>query len=177
MREIAAEAKLSPAAVLYHFPDQSDLLLSVHRDIVTRYIEGRRAALTPESDAWSNLLEVMRAGVPGWADGNMIRLLYELHGLARRSVPHAELLSDLWIAEKDIYVGIVDAGIRDGEFAPTAASEIIAAQLLALEDGLVLHQISQNENLDAEAVVRTFAQAAATLLSRVQTSVELDVDR
>lgn len=170
VREIAAEAKLSPGAVLYHFPDQSDLLLAVHSDIVARYIEGRRGAVDPERDAWTNLLDVMRAGVPGWADEKMIRLLYEMHSLARRSQPHAELLSGLWIAEKSIYVDIIESGIQAGEFTPTEEPDVVAAQLLALEDGLVLHQISRNENIDGEAVVQTFAQASATLLAKASSS-------
>ncbi|WP_243768658.1 TetR/AcrR family transcriptional regulator [Leifsonia sp. TF02-11] len=170
VREIAAEANLSPGAVLYHFPDQSDLLMAVHRDIVARYIDGRRGAIDPEVDAWTNLLNVMRAGVPGWADEKMIRLLYEMHGLARRSQPHAELLSDLWIAERSIYRDIIESGIRAGDFSPPEEPDVVAAQLLALEDGLVLHQISRNENVDGEAVVKTFAQASSTLLARADGS-------
>ena len=36
IREIAAEAELSPGSVLYHFPDHSQLLYAVHVDTVRR---------------------------------------------------------------------------------------------------------------------------------------------
>jgi AcrR family transcriptional regulator len=164
VREIASEAGLSPGAVLYHFPDQAELLFTVHSDTLTRYMAGRRAAFDPDGDPELSLLRVMQAGVPPWANEHMIRLLYELHGLARRSAPHAKLLGDLWSEEKALYEELIEAGVRTETFSPTVHRSLVAAQLLALEDGLVLHQISNNANLGPEAVVSTFMNAAATLL-------------
>lgn len=165
VREIAAEAGMSPGSVLYHFPDQSELLLAVHRDTVHHYLAGRaRAAKTSSTDAIGRLLAVMHEGVPPWANEHVIRLLYGLHDLARRSSEHADLLTDLWRSERELYAGIVRAGVDEGSFRVTDSPEEVAAGLLALEDGLVLHLISNNREVTSDQVVALFASVTAARL-------------
>ena len=161
VRQIAAEAELSPGAVLYHFPKNSDLLLAVHEDTVRKYVEGRAAAAGSSDDPCERLYAVMRAGVPPWANEHVIRVLYEMHGLARRSEDHAALLSDLWQQEHALYVEIIDDGVAKNVFTPTRTVDEVATQLLALEDGLVLHLIGHNKMLSSDKVVKLFMQSAA----------------
>lgn len=167
IREIAVEAELSPGSVLYHFPDHSQLLYAVHVDTVRRYLEGRAAAAAATdatADAAQRLLAVMRAGVPPWANEHVIRLLYGLHDLARRSQEHADLLTELWRDEQALYVEIIRAGVQDGLFAVRESPEDVAAGLLALEDGLVLHRISNNAEISSDRAVAVFAGIAAEQL-------------
>ena len=169
IREIAAEAELSPGSVLYHFPDHSQLLYAVHVDTVRRYVEGRAAAAAvtdanADADAAQRLIAVMRAGVPPWANEHVIRLLYGLHDLARRSQEHADLLTELWRDEQALYVEIIRAGMADGIFAVDGTPEEVAAGLLALEDGLVLHRISNNSEISSDRAVAVFAGIAAEQL-------------
>ncbi len=169
IRESAAEAELSPGAVLYHFPDHSQLLYAVHVDTVRRYVEGRAAAAAvtdadADADAAQRLIAVMRAGVPPWANEHVIRLLYGLHDLARRSQEHADLLTELWRDEQALYVEIIRAGMADGIFAVDGTPEEVAAGLLALEDGLVLHRISNNSEISSDRAVAVFAGIAAEQL-------------
>lgn len=170
IREIAAEAELSPGAVLYHFPDHSELLYAVHVDTVRRYVEGRVGAAATEAvggpaDPIERLLAVLRAGVPPWANEHVIRLLYEMHGLARRSPRHAELLTRLWQDEQALYADIIADGLRQGVFAVDGSVADVAAGLLALEDGLVLHRISNNHEMPSDRVVAIFAGVAAEQLN------------
>ena len=74
---------------------------------------------------------------------------------------HEIISSDV---KKSIYVDIIADGVRDGTFSASGDPERIAAQLLALEDGLVLHEMSRNQNVDPQTVVSDFAGAAASLL-------------
>lgn len=164
VRQIAAEADLSPGAVLYHFPKNSDLLFAVHEDTVRRYMEGRSEAAASSPDPVARLSAVMRAGIPPWANDHVIRLLYEMHGLARRSQPHAELLSDLWSEEHGLYADIIDEGAEAGVFEPQEATADLATHLLALEDGLVLHLIGHNTALDGQLVLDKLAGFAALQL-------------
>lgn len=166
IREIAAEANLSPGSVLYHFPDHSQLLYAVHVDTVRSYLEGRAtAAVATDADAAQRLIAVLRAGVPPWANEHVIRLLYGLHDLARRSQEHADLLTELWRDELALYVEIIRAGMAEGLFAVDGAPEEVAAGLLALEDGLVLHRISNNSEISSDRVVAVFAGIATEQLS------------
>lgn len=164
IREIALEADLSPGAVLYHFPDHAELLHAVHVDTVSRYIEGRIVAARATGDPVERLLAVLRAGVPPWANEHVIRLLYEMHGLARRSPRHAELLTQLWSDEQALYVDIIGDGVTQGVFTLDDAVADVAAGLLALEDGLVLHRISNNAQLPSDRVIAVFARVAAEQL-------------
>ncbi len=164
IREIAAEAELSPGAVLYHFPDHSELLYAVHVDTVRRYVEGRVGAASGPVDPIERLLAVLRAGLPPWANEHVIRLLYEMHGLARRSPRHADLLTELWQDEQTLYADIIADGVAQGVFAVDATVADVAAGLLALEDGLVLHRISNNRRMPSDRVVAVFAGVAAERL-------------
>lgn len=164
VRQIAAEADLSPGAVLYHFPKNSDLLFAVHEDTVRRYMEDRSEAAASSPDPVMRLSEVMRAGVPPWANDHVIRLLYEMHGLARRSEPHADLLSNLWRQEHGLYVDIIDDGAKAGVFVPQELTADLATHLLALEDGLVLHLIGRNAALNGQLVLDKLAGFAALQL-------------
>ncbi|MGC7102590.1 TetR family transcriptional regulator C-terminal domain-containing protein, partial [Amycolatopsis lurida] len=136
----------------------------VHEDTVRKYVEGRAAAADSSDDPCERLGAVMRAGVPPWANEHVIRVLYEMHGLARRSEDHAELLSDLWRHEHELYVEIIDDGVAKNVFTSTRAVHDVATRLLALEDGLVLHLIGHNRMLSSDNVVKLFMQSAASEL-------------
>ncbi|HKT56875.1 MAG TPA: TetR/AcrR family transcriptional regulator [Microbacterium sp.] len=163
IRQVAAEAGLSTGAVLYHFPDQDALLLAVHEDAVGRYLATRRLACEQGATPFDRITSVARAGVPPWADRDTIRLFYEMHGRTARNSEHAGLLARLWTAEHSLYVDLIEAGIASGDFVTEAAADV-ATQLLGLEDGLVLQQVSENPGFDGEVVVRMFTQAARVLL-------------
>lgn len=179
IREIAAEAGLSPGSVLYHFPDNSQLLYAVHVDTVRRYLDGRATAAgagagdggdddagaEAGADAAQRLIAVLRAGVPPWANEHIIRLLYGLHDLARRSQEHADLLTELWRDELALYVEIIQAGVAEGLFTLTGPVDDVAAGLLALEDGLALHRISGNAELSSDRAIAVFAGIAAVQLN------------
>ena len=164
VREVAATAGLSPAAVLYHYPDNSDLLIAVHRLAVRRYLEARHGAQDGVADARDRLIGVARAGIPPFADTDTIHLLFEMHGLARRSQRHSELMTELWEQEAGLYAEIVEAGARQGHFSPRRPSSETAVALLALEDGLALHLTSHNAALDAAGALSVLVGAAATEL-------------
>ena len=196
IREIAAEAGLSPGSVLYHYPDHSQLLYAVHVDTVRRYLDGRAMAAATGAvgagtgasagagvgagtragaeanlgagagtDAAQRLIAVLRAGVPPWANEHVIRLLYGLHDLARRSQQHADLLTELWRDELALYAEIVRAGVGEGLFMLTGPVDEVAAGLLALEDGLALHRISGNSELSSDRAIAIFAGIAAVQLN------------
>ena len=161
IREIATAADMSPAAVLYHFPDNAALILAVHRQAVERYVSARASCQARSEDPRRRLMMTMIAGVPPYADEGTIRLLYELHGVARRSEHHAQLMTELWEHELQLYAEILQAGLDLGVFELDAPVNTVAAMLLALEDGLVLHLVSNNTDFDADWVIQVFAKSAA----------------
>ncbi len=165
IREIASRAGMSPAAVLYHYPQNVDLLLDVHKTAVNEYVEFRHKSQESETDPRRRLVNVVRAGIPPFADDDVIRLLFEMHGLARRSEAHASLMTNLWEQELGLYVEILEAGIRSGQFQLGRPVADTATILLGLEDGLALHLASENAALNADRVLQVFVAAAASELS------------
>lgn len=165
MREVAAAAGMSVGAVMYHYPTTEDLLLAVHTDVQIRYLELRRAAAgSASNDAWGKLLDVFKVGLPPFTDGELIELLYEMHGMTRRSPRHALLLTELWETEFELCLEVIDEGMKQGAFQ-VEDRKTAARALLALEDGLALHLISDNAALDGALALRTYASAAAAILS------------
>ncbi|WP_189021256.1 TetR/AcrR family transcriptional regulator [Paenarthrobacter histidinolovorans] len=164
IRDIAAEAGVSPAAVLYHYPETDALMLDVHRAAVDEYVEARRAEQQRSFDPRHRLVSAVIAGVPPYTDPGVIKQLYEMHGLARRSSEHAELMSSLWRREHSQYVQVIEDGIRLGYFAPTRKPAEVARMLLSMEDGLVLHLVSENKHLNPDKVIDTFIHFAEDIL-------------
>ncbi|WP_086710454.1 TetR/AcrR family transcriptional regulator [Streptomyces antimycoticus] len=164
VRDIADAARISPVSVLFHYPDNDQLLLDVHKRAVDAYFTGRKAAAEGHSDPRRQLVAMVLAGIPPHADQHTIELLYELHSLSRRSAAHADLMSELWRLELDLYQQVVDAGVEQRLFEPRLDVADLAAALLALEDGLVLHLVSDSASLDAMRVVELFTAAAGSEL-------------
>lgn len=164
VRDVASAAGMSPGAVMYHYRTTEDLLLAVHEDAQQRYIELRASAGDlRHGDAWSRLLSAFKVGLPPYSDSDLIELLFEMHGLTRRSPRHAVLLTRLWEEELALYVEIVTNGVEEALFNvpdPRGASRA----LLALEDGLALHQVSKNEAMSSSIALETFSTCAAALL-------------
>lgn len=166
VREVAAAAGMSVGAVMYHYPSTEDLLLAVHTDVQSRYLELRRAAVRSASnDAWDKLLNVFKVGLPPFTEGELIELLYEMHGLTRRSPRHALLLTELWETEFELCLDVIDEGIEEGAFH-VGDRKSAARALLALEDGLALHLVSDNAALGSALALRTYTMAASSILGR-----------
>lgn len=164
VRPLAEAAGVSVGLVVYHFPDRQQMRLEVHESLVQEYLRARVIAVEAESDPRRRLLASVASGLPPLADVTVIRPLFELHGLARRSGSHSTLLSRLWESEVGLYMRVIDEGVAARWFGPVVSVEDAARALLALEDGLALHQVSNNVLLPAEAAVATFVDVAASLL-------------
>lgn len=175
LRQIAANANMSPGSVLYHYPEQVDLMVAVHEQVVTEYFEIRTAAQRGIEDPKERLTRVILAGVPPYAPDETVRLLYEMHGLARQSPKHAQLMSELWNREVELYTEIIESGVSAKDFKVEMAACEVAAVLLGLEDGLALHLTSNNTEINAAKAVTMFLGVAALLLSCPMLGVNLSI--
>src|SRR5690606_705159 len=110
------------------------------------------------------MTKVFISGIPDLTESKAIRLLYELHGLARQDAAHAELMTLLWRREIALYEEIIHAGASAGIFAPSQPVPEVAEALLGLEDGLALHLTSNNQALSSTACLRALHATAALLL-------------
>jgi AcrR family transcriptional regulator len=150
IRDVAAEAGLSPGLVTYYYKNLDDLVVDVHAAAVDRFYAARRTAVDSLDDPTDQLLELARRGLPAGADDLTCRVLYELHVHAARSRPHAMLMSSLWEHEVSLYELVLSRGAERGTFELRASTRVVAETVVALEDAVGLHVVGQNTRLDLE---------------------------
>ncbi|RFS82714.1 TetR family transcriptional regulator [Actinomadura spongiicola] len=139
LRDVAAEAGLSPGSVLYYFPTLTDLLREVQREAVDRFCGEREEAVRDEADPRRRLLAMIRSGLPSDPRDELCVLLYELGTVARRDASYAAQHIRLYERQVGIYAAILEAGAATGVFTLTRDAGSIARNLVALEDGYGLH--------------------------------------
>jgi AcrR family transcriptional regulator len=134
LRDIAEEAGLTPASVLYYYPELEDLLSEAFRHAMERYYERRRELVERVTDARARLVAAVRAGMPSGPDDTEMMLLWEAVPFERTNPALADY-DRLYVARQtDLYVSILELGVEQRHFAPTGDLRAIAWNLLALED-------------------------------------------
>ncbi|MEU9886465.1 TetR family transcriptional regulator [Sphaerisporangium sp. NPDC051017] len=134
LNHVAEEAGLTSGAVLYHYPDLSELLVEAHHAGMERFYELRVKRVSGLSDPAQKLVVTIRSGLPVGPDDPGVRLLNELGGAAARNRVYAVLLTTLYDRQVAMYQSILDTGAALGVFTLTGDSVVIARNLVALED-------------------------------------------
>ncbi|MFC4592191.1 TetR/AcrR family transcriptional regulator [Sphaerisporangium corydalis] len=134
LNHVAEEAGLTSGAVLYHYPDLSELLVEAHHAGMERFYEQRLKRVARLSDPAEKLVVTIRSGLPVGPDDPGVRLLNELGGAAARNRVYAVLLTTLYDRQVAMYQSILDMGAALGVFALTEDPVVISRNLVALED-------------------------------------------
>lgn len=134
LSHVAEEAGLTSGAVLYHYPDLSELLVEAHHAGMERFYEQRLRRLAMVTDPVAKLVMTVRSGLPTGPLDPDVRLLNELGGAAGRNRMYGVLLTSLYDRQVSMYQSILDTGSALGVFRLTAGSLTIARNLVALED-------------------------------------------
>lgn len=162
LRDIAEEAGLTPASVLYYYPELEELLSESFRHAMERYYERRRELVEGVADARDRLVAAVRAGMPTGPDDGEMMLLWEAVPFERTNPALADY-DRLFVARQtDLYVSILELGVAQGHFAPVDDLRTIAWNLLALEDyhglGVLLGYL--DTVAEAERLVLSYAALA-----------------
>ncbi|MEB3370910.1 TetR/AcrR family transcriptional regulator [Saccharopolyspora mangrovi] len=160
IRDIATEAGVSPGSVLYHYPELTELMFDVHRTVADRFYRLRADTVEAAGSAESKLEAAIETGLPSGRDDEVACVLYEMHGLADRSSAHASLMTSLYDREVALYSSVLEVGRATGRFTLSQPVREIAESLVALEDGLGLHLISNNTSLEHSAAKHLLTEYA-----------------
>ncbi|MQA09039.1 MAG: TetR family transcriptional regulator [Pseudonocardiaceae bacterium] len=161
IRDIAAEAGVSPGSVLYHYPELDELMFDVHRTVVEGFYQRRARLVEAETEPERRLATAIDTGLPAGRDDDVARTLYEMHGLADRSSLHSSLMTSLFDREVTLYSAVFQVGQASGRFVLAEPSSVAARTMVVLEDGFGLHLLSNNTSVDlagARAVLGAYAQ-------------------
>lgn len=134
LSQVAEEAGLTSGAVLYHYPELSDLLLEAHHAGMERFYDQRMRKIAGIADPAEKLVVTVRSGLPSGPDDADVRLLCELGGSAGRNRVYATLLTTLFDRQVTMYQLILETGAAQGVFTLDGDSQTISRNLVALED-------------------------------------------
>jgi AcrR family transcriptional regulator len=161
LNQVAEQAGLTSGAVLYHYPDLSDLLLEANQAGMERFYSARMRRLAGLTDPVEKLVVTIRSGLPVDADDADVRLLCELGGLAGRNRVYAALLTSLFDRQVSMYQTILETGSAQGAFALTADSLTLGRNLVALEDAYGYRIVARHPTLrtdEAAELILSYAR-------------------
>jgi AcrR family transcriptional regulator len=161
--DVAEKAGLSPGSVLYYFPTLPELLQEVQREAVERFCAAREEAVRNEPDPAKRLLAMIKSGLPDGPDDELCFLLYELGMFARKDAAYAARYVELYHRQVAIYRGILEAGAATRAFRLRSDAQVIARNLVVLEDGFGLHMTMAVPTFDpatAEHQIMAYAETA-----------------
>ncbi|GGX66397.1 TetR/AcrR family transcriptional regulator [Streptomyces minutiscleroticus] len=143
LRDIADRAGLTPASVLYYYPDVNDLLVAVFEQGTETYVLRRQEAVEARTTDWDRLSACVASGVPfpGEAETTS-RLLYELLPVAFRSEAAGARQRAFVAQQTGLYRRVLDEGAASGAFRLAAPSDFLARGFVALEDGYGIDVLS-----------------------------------
>jgi AcrR family transcriptional regulator len=166
VKDIAERAGLSPASVLYYYPQLDELLLEVSHDAMNRYAERRAEAVRELDDPAAQLRLAIHLGVPTGPDDEESRLLYELDAFTGSSRLFEMLSVSFFDRQAVLYQSVLERGAARGDFALVGPAESVARGLVALEDGLGLQVVIGHPALDraeAEGILLRYASTACSV--------------
>jgi AcrR family transcriptional regulator len=172
---IAADAGLTTAGLLHHFPSKEELLVAVlaERDRV----DGARFQLAGFRGlaALDRLVELVQHNtmVPGLVQAYTV-LMGESVGEGH---PARDWFRDRYPKRRANISAAIRAGIDAGEVRPDVDCDAVAAQIIAMMDGLQVQWVLNPDHVDMAAVfadyiagVRRMVQADSTRVGRLRRS-------
>jgi AcrR family transcriptional regulator len=139
VREIAAEAGVSPASVLYYFPDSYQLAVQALDQAAHRWATERAATAASVPDPVQRVAAMVTMEIPDALPG-MARAFCEIPGQLRE---HPELAVPLTFLIEDqvaVLTAAIEDGVASGAFLPIADLDRLARTSVALLHACINYQ-------------------------------------
>ncbi|MET3174683.1 UNVERIFIED_ORG: AcrR family transcriptional regulator [Arthrobacter sp. UYCu721] len=139
LSDIANEAGVTPAAVLYYYRDVDDLFTEVFQQGVAEFGERREERVKAEAGPTRQLQACIHSGIP-WPGTSEAasRVLVELMPVYLRNKSAARQQTEFVSRQVTLYTSILEQGAADGVFDLVEQAAFLARNLVALEDGFVV---------------------------------------
>lgn len=138
IKDIAAEAGVSPATIHYHFDGIEEIFVGVIERVLDQMYHQRLAALDSVTSIPDKLRLLIDLGVADEPSTELV-LMYEGIAMMRSQARFAPLVSSFVERQVSLYRSVIDAGVHAGVFTPSASTGTIARNLLAMEDAYDLY--------------------------------------
>ncbi len=163
LHRIAAEASLTPGAVLYYYPEMDDLLIEAIRIGIDRFDAMRSTLIEEMGSPGDRLKALIDHGLPRDARDTDVRMFCQLGGAAGESALAATLLTSLYDRQVALYRVVLEQGAATGEFTLQQDALTIARNLVALEDAYGYRIVARHSVIDpagAQALILAYAALA-----------------
>ncbi|MGJ5752786.1 TetR family transcriptional regulator [Streptomyces puniciscabiei] len=167
LRDVAEEAGMTPAAVLYYYDDLDALMHETFQKAIERFCGEREQAAETFDDARDRLRSCIASGVAAGPEDRLPRLLFEYWPRSLRDPRAAALDSTLTERQIAVYYGILLLGEAQGHFRLAAPARLVAASLVAMEDGFQMEVLAGR---------RTRQEVVSALHSYVRAVTGCDLD-
>ncbi|MFF5497701.1 TetR/AcrR family transcriptional regulator [Streptomyces aquilus] len=167
LRDVAEEAGMTPAAVLYYYADLDELMRETFQQAIERFCGERESTAEAYDDARDRLRSCIASGVATGPSDRLPRLLFEYWPRSLRDARAAALDSTLTERQIAVYYGVLLLGREQGHFRLAAPARTIAACLVAMEDGFQMEVLAGR---------RTRQEVIAALHSYVRAVTGCDLD-
>jgi len=160
LRDVAEEAGVTPAAVLYYYGDLDELMNETYQQAIERFCGRREEAAERLPDARDRLRGVIDAGVATGPEDTIPRLLFEYCPRSLRDPRAAALDSTLTERQIAVYYGVLVLGQAQGHFELTDPPRALASNFLALEDGYQMDVLAgRRPRAEVVALLHGYARA------------------
>lgn len=160
LRDVAEQAGITPAAVLY-YGDLDALIYETYQKAIERYSQLREDTAEKFPDPREKLRVCIDHGVATGPEDTLTRMLFECWPRCLRDARAAALDSALTERQIAVYQGILVLGQSQGHFQLTEKPRMLAANFVAMEDGYQMEVLAgrrtRNEVIDA---LHSYARSA-----------------
>lgn len=161
LKDVADQAGVTSAAVLYYYEAVEDLVAETYQRSVDRFCLEREEAARRHDDARDQLRACIDVGVATGPDDDVARLLVELIPRSLRDPAVGVLDNALYDRQEAVYQSVLARGREQGHFTFVDAPKDLAASFVALEDGYQLEVLAgRRSRAYVLARLFTFAKAA-----------------
>lgn len=136
LADIAKEAGLTSASVLYYYPDVRELYTAVFAQGSDEYCTHREARVEEAETPEDKLAACIASGIP-WpgAAEEASRILYELTPIVLRNTAAAAENATLIARQAALYERVLRLCEESGRFRLLLPADVLARSFIALEDG------------------------------------------
>jgi len=161
MDDIVAESGLSKGTLYWYFKSKDDLFVSAVTSALAEVGQRVVAALERRTTA-SEKLRALALEQAEFCklDAGLFRLIIEFWVQSSSREEASQLWTDLLVQFREIIAGIIEEGIRNGEFKPVDAGQLVWA-MMAAYDGLAAY-VTMVPDIDLDRISQVFIE---TLLS------------
>jgi AcrR family transcriptional regulator len=162
--DVAARAGVSQGTIYWYFKSKEELLAQALLAFFEDFGQGTVGALEQCLTASAKLRSLghMMVDFVGTAKG-LFALFVEYWASSPRHAEASQLWTDILVQYKDLLVGIIEEGARNGEFKPVDAEQLVWA-MMAAYDGLAAY-VMLMPDLDVGKISHTFVE---TLLNGLE---------